>query len=184
MPEGDAYLGGGFDVGEGDYHVDWMMRDRMERVCSSNWDITAALTPRDQNMKLAIAPNAIEAVRSGVFQGRTAGRARQTRRGVQGEGAGQLRSAAGICIEHAAHRYQRAGIDPAQYLARAENLQIFRRGVQYERAARGLPAGRCRSDRFPGARKGAVVAEVRHDRLQKAERSAQRKRLSVETGSR
>lgn len=58
--KGDAYLGGGFDVGEGDYHVDWMMRDRIERVCSSNWDITAALTPKDQNIKLAIPQNAID----------------------------------------------------------------------------------------------------------------------------
>jgi hypothetical protein len=58
--KGDAYLGGGFDVGEGDFHVDWLMRDRIERVCSSNWDITAALGPKDQNMKLAIAANAID----------------------------------------------------------------------------------------------------------------------------
>ena len=58
--KGDAYLGGGFDVGEGDYHVDWMMRDRMERVCSSSWDVTAALTSRDQGIKLAIAPNVID----------------------------------------------------------------------------------------------------------------------------
>jgi len=58
---GDAYLGGGFDIGEGDYHVDWMMRDRIERVCSSNWDISAALNGRDQGVKLPIAPNAIDA---------------------------------------------------------------------------------------------------------------------------
>jgi hypothetical protein len=58
---GDAYLDGGFDVGEGNYHIDWMMRDRMERVCSSNWDVTAALPPKDQNMKLAIARHAIDA---------------------------------------------------------------------------------------------------------------------------
>jgi hypothetical protein len=58
--KGDAYLGGGFDVGEGDYHIDWMMRDRIERVCSSNWDVTAALASKDQNMKLAIAPNTID----------------------------------------------------------------------------------------------------------------------------
>jgi len=57
---GDAYLGGGFDIGEGDYHVDWLMRDRIERVCSSNWDVTAALASRDQNMKLAIAPHTID----------------------------------------------------------------------------------------------------------------------------
>lgn len=58
--KGDAYLQGGFDVGEGSYHVSWMMRDRVERVCSSNWDITAALPPRDQGMKLAIAADRIE----------------------------------------------------------------------------------------------------------------------------
>jgi hypothetical protein len=58
--KGDAYLGGGFDIGEGDYHVDWLMRDRIERICSSNWDVTAALAPRDQNMKLAIAPHTID----------------------------------------------------------------------------------------------------------------------------
>src|ERR1700749_125319 len=57
---GDAYLGGGFDVGEGDYHVDWMMRDRLERICSSSCDITAALSPKDQKMKLAIAASSIE----------------------------------------------------------------------------------------------------------------------------
>jgi hypothetical protein len=36
------------------------MRDRIERVCSSNWDVTAALAPRDQNMKLAISAHSID----------------------------------------------------------------------------------------------------------------------------
>ena len=58
---GNAYLGGSFDIGEGDYHVDWLMRDRIERVCSSNWDITAALTGRDQTVKLPIERDRIEA---------------------------------------------------------------------------------------------------------------------------
>ncbi len=67
--KGDTYLQGGFDVGEGDYHVDWMMRDRMERVCSSNWDITASLaSSRDQGVKLAIAPRAIEASDAEFFK--------------------------------------------------------------------------------------------------------------------
>ncbi len=57
---GDAYLQGGFDVGEGNFHVSWMMRDRMERVCSSDWDFNAVLPQRDQNIKLAIAGNAVE----------------------------------------------------------------------------------------------------------------------------
>jgi len=59
--KGDAYLGGGFDVGEGNYHVMWMMRDRMERVCSSSWDINAALLAKDQSIKMAIAGHTIEA---------------------------------------------------------------------------------------------------------------------------
>jgi hypothetical protein len=58
--KGDAYLQGGYDVGEGGYHVSWMMRDRMERVCSSNWDYTAQLTSKDQNMKLNIPVNTAE----------------------------------------------------------------------------------------------------------------------------
>ena len=66
--KGDANLGGGFDIGEGDYHVDWLMRDRIERVCSSSWDITAALQPRDQNMKLPIAARSIDASNTDFFK--------------------------------------------------------------------------------------------------------------------
>jgi hypothetical protein len=58
--KGDAYLQGGFDVGEGDYHVSWMMRDRIERVCSSSWDVSASLPSKDQNIKLAISANTID----------------------------------------------------------------------------------------------------------------------------
>jgi hypothetical protein len=58
--KGDAYLQGAFDVGEGEYHVDWLMRDRAERVCSSYWDAEAAVPPKDRPMSLAIAPTAIQ----------------------------------------------------------------------------------------------------------------------------
>ena len=58
---GDAYLQGSFDIGEGDYHVMWMMRDKMERVCSSSWDINATLPAKDQSMKLPIAASTVEA---------------------------------------------------------------------------------------------------------------------------
>src|SRR5581483_5771243 len=36
--KGDVLLQGEFDLGEGSYHVDWLMRDRAERICSSSWD--------------------------------------------------------------------------------------------------------------------------------------------------
>src|ERR1044071_7433504 len=56
---GSSYLSGTFDIGEGKYHVSWMMRDRAERVCSSNWDVEAALPGKDKQMALDITPGAI-----------------------------------------------------------------------------------------------------------------------------
>jgi hypothetical protein len=56
---GDAYLQGSFDVGEGKYHVDWLMRDRAERVCSAFWDIDAVIPPKDKPVTLDIQPHTI-----------------------------------------------------------------------------------------------------------------------------
>jgi hypothetical protein len=56
---GDAYLQGGFDLGEGEYHVDWLMRDRAERVCSFYWDSQATLPPRDKEIKLSVAGGSV-----------------------------------------------------------------------------------------------------------------------------
>jgi hypothetical protein len=58
--KGDAFLQGGFDLGEGQYHVDWLMRDRSERVCSFYWDSEAAIPSKDRPMRLAIASGAIQ----------------------------------------------------------------------------------------------------------------------------
>jgi len=66
--KGETYLEGTFDVGEGSYHVDWMMRDRMERVCSSDWDVTASLTSQDQNVKPEIGLSEIEAAERDFFR--------------------------------------------------------------------------------------------------------------------
>lgn len=65
--KGDAYLQGTFDLGEGQYHIDWLMRDRGERVCSFSWDSDAVLTPKDRPMSLAIAPEAIQRTDSQQF---------------------------------------------------------------------------------------------------------------------
>ena len=58
---GVALLQGSLDLGEGKYHVDWMMRDRIQQVCSSYWDMEAALAPKDRGIKLEMLPGAIEA---------------------------------------------------------------------------------------------------------------------------
>jgi hypothetical protein len=56
---GDALLQGGVDIGEGKYHIDWLMRDRGERLCSSRWDVEAALPPKDKPMALFLTANQI-----------------------------------------------------------------------------------------------------------------------------
>jgi hypothetical protein len=57
--KGDATLAGAFDVGEGNYHVDWLIRDRQERPCSSSWDTQATLAEKDRGFGLFIQPKAI-----------------------------------------------------------------------------------------------------------------------------
>jgi hypothetical protein len=57
---GDAVLTGALDLGEGNYHVDWLMRDRSERVCSFYWDSEALLPPKDKQIELAIPPSSIQ----------------------------------------------------------------------------------------------------------------------------
>jgi hypothetical protein len=58
--KGDAVLGGLFDLGEGKYHIDLLMKDRSERVCSFYWDAEAVLTDRDKDIQPAIAAGAVE----------------------------------------------------------------------------------------------------------------------------
>ena len=57
---GPAYLQGTFEVGEGKYHVDWLMRDRAERLCSFYWDIEASLPSKDKQMALDIPATAVQ----------------------------------------------------------------------------------------------------------------------------
>jgi len=64
---GEATLQGFFDVGEGAYHVDWLMRDRSERVCSSYWDVDATLPTKDRNMQLAINAGVVEKIETESF---------------------------------------------------------------------------------------------------------------------
>jgi hypothetical protein len=66
--KGDAVLQGGFDVGEGKYHVSWLMRDRADRVCSFNWDTEASLPARDRQMALEIPAAAVRASEKEPFK--------------------------------------------------------------------------------------------------------------------
>lgn len=66
--KGPAFLQGEFETGEGKYHIDWLMRDRTERVCSFHWDADASLAPRDKQMSLNIQPSAVQPLDTEPFK--------------------------------------------------------------------------------------------------------------------
>jgi hypothetical protein len=55
--KGEAFLQGWFDAGEGKYKVDWLMRDRSERVCSFYWDAEAELAQKEKSIEVAVPAN-------------------------------------------------------------------------------------------------------------------------------
>jgi hypothetical protein len=57
--KGTAYLHGTFDLGKGRYQVDWLMRDRLGRVCSSFWEAEANLEGKDSDIALSIEPSVV-----------------------------------------------------------------------------------------------------------------------------
>ena len=65
---GEASLEGAFDLGAGKYHVDWLMRDRAERVCSYYWDVEATLPPKDTSLTVAIPQSEIRPVEFEYFR--------------------------------------------------------------------------------------------------------------------
>jgi len=56
---GNAYLSGSFELGEGSYGVDWLMRDHSGRVCSHFWDMEAKLSGKDRSIDLNIGPSMV-----------------------------------------------------------------------------------------------------------------------------
>src|SRR6185437_344935 len=65
---GEVGLDGGFDVGQGSYHVAWLMRDNAGRYCSSQWDLEAALTPKDKDITVALPPLTVRHSEDEQFQ--------------------------------------------------------------------------------------------------------------------
>ena len=66
--KGETFLEGSFDLGEGKYTLDWLMRDRTERVCSAYWDVEAALSDRDKDVDMALGPGRVAASSNEPFQ--------------------------------------------------------------------------------------------------------------------
>ena len=53
---GHAELRGNFILGEGSYHVSWLLRDRAERRCSAQWNISAGRRGKDRQVQLRFPP--------------------------------------------------------------------------------------------------------------------------------
>ncbi len=67
-PRGDASLGGAFDLGEGSYHVDWLMHDYTGRFCAQYWDVDAALSQKDRQVSVAVPPRTVRRAEDEQFQ--------------------------------------------------------------------------------------------------------------------
>jgi len=66
--KGDAFLQGVFDLGEGKYQVDWLMRDRSERVCSFYWDTEAELQTKDRSITVGVPASTARATEIEQFR--------------------------------------------------------------------------------------------------------------------
>ena len=69
LPEdaaGATSLESAFSVGEGDYAVDWMMRDLHERVCSAHWRISAKSPIRRGSFPAGLPPGSAAAAGTGM----------------------------------------------------------------------------------------------------------------------
>jgi hypothetical protein len=66
--KGDSPLDGWFDLGEGKYHVDWLMRDRRERMCSFYWDAEASLPDRDKDLGVVLPPGQVRPAEEATFK--------------------------------------------------------------------------------------------------------------------
>jgi hypothetical protein len=58
--KGRVELSGEFLLGEGKYHVDWLMRDSSERVCASSWDVEAKVDPKESQISRDIVHGLIQ----------------------------------------------------------------------------------------------------------------------------
>ena len=64
---GEASIQGWFDLGEGDYHVGWLLRDRSEKICSGSWELAASLPAKDRGLRLDIPAGRVKPSPEDVF---------------------------------------------------------------------------------------------------------------------
>ena len=154
---GNAVLSGAFDVGEGKYHVDWLMRDRSERVCSFNWDSDATLPAKDKQIALDIPASAVLPADTEPFKEEPAVAARRTADPLNVKVMVNFAPQDSLSATLQPLDTRRADLHPAQHGAGSAHHPILHRRLQYAGAARHLPPGigRRRSIFRPSARRSA-----------------------------
>ena len=63
---GKGRFNGTFTLGEGKFHVDWLMRDQRERNCSMSWDLDTKLNSKDSQLRQWI-PQALVRLHTPLF---------------------------------------------------------------------------------------------------------------------
>lgn len=117
---GQATVEGNFDVGEGDYRVDWLMRDFGGRFCSASWSVDAALAPKERQMTLALPPQAIRNAQTEEFEPEPPVRRMEQNPPLDVK----------MLVNFAPHRMESAALDPLDTLALVSILRNISRNPQ------------------------------------------------------
>jgi len=62
--KGSAELMGAFLLGEGRYHIDWLMRDINGRFCASSWNVVTRVDAKDAPLSQDVVPGLIQPVKA------------------------------------------------------------------------------------------------------------------------
>ena len=49
--KGEGTFHGNFTLGEGKYHVDWLMRNQQGHICSTSWDLETKVNPKEAQLR-------------------------------------------------------------------------------------------------------------------------------------
>ena len=60
--KGEATFAVPFALGEGIYHVDWLMRDEHKRTCAASWDVETRLSSKDVHLREGIPKTLVQPV--------------------------------------------------------------------------------------------------------------------------
>jgi hypothetical protein len=72
--DGAVALDSSFTVGEGDYQVAWLLRDRNERVCSAFWKISARMPIKEGQIAAGLPPGTVSTAGSDSYLDQEAAR--------------------------------------------------------------------------------------------------------------